>query len=151
MRNTELIHELKTTKNANESEPMNSLQKTKKFRKLTHFALLSGVVAAIALEPTLAMATTDNFGNIQTVATRILGFFTGPFGRTIATIAVIVMGMMAMFGKLAWDHAIKVIIGVAIVFGAAGVINAISGAMETGPATGSGATTGVSTATTSSQ
>lgn len=111
-------------------------QKNKQFMR---FALVSSVVAAVALEPSLAMATTDNFGNIQTVATRILGFFTGPFGRTIATIAVIVMGMMAMFGKLAWDHAIKVILGVAIVFGAAGVINAISGAMETGPATGSGA------------
>jgi type IV secretory pathway VirB2 component (pilin) len=37
--------------------------------------------------------------------------------------------MMAMFGKLAWDHAIKVIFGIAIVFGAASVIDALSGGM----------------------
>jgi type IV secretion system protein VirB2 len=50
---------------------------------------------------------------------------TGTFAKTIATIAVVVLGLMAMFGKLAWDHALKVIFGIALVFGAAGIVTAV--------------------------
>jgi type IV secretion system protein VirB2 len=90
----------------------------------------------VAFEPSIAAAAGGGaaFGNIEGVATRILTFVTGTFGRTVATIAVVVLGMMAMFGKLAWDHAIKVIFGIAIVFGAASVIDALSGGMAGGPA-----------------
>lgn len=102
-------------------------------KRAARFVLTSALVCMVAIEPSIAAA----FGNIETVATNLLTFVTGTFGRTVATIAVVVLGMMAMFGKLAWDHAIKVIFGIAIVFGAAGVIDAMTGsAMDTGIASG---------------
>lgn len=100
-------------------------------KREARFVLTSALLCLIALEPSVVAAAADAnaFGNIENVATRILGFVTGTFGRTVATIAVVVLGMMAMFGKLAWDHAIKVIFGIAIVFGAASIINALGGNM----------------------
>lgn len=111
---------------------MSAIEREQEAQRLTKFVLTSALVCLVAFEPSIAAAAAGNanaFGNIEGVATRILGFVTGTFGRTVATIAVVVLGMMAMFGKLAWDHAIKVIFGIAIVFGAASIINALGGNM----------------------
>ena len=120
------------TSKAYHSSAMSAIEQAKENQRTTRFVLTSALVCLVALEPTIAAATAGGgaaFGNIEGVATRILSFMTGTFGRTVATIAVVVLGMMAMFGKLAWDHAIKVIFGIAIVFGAASVIDALSGGM----------------------
>ena len=113
------------------SSAMSSIERNQEIKQVSKFMLSSALVCLVALEPSVALAAAGNaaFGNIENVATRILSFVTGTFGRTVATIAVVVLGMMAMFGKLAWDHAIKVIFGIAIVFGAASVIDALSGGM----------------------
>lgn len=117
---------------------MSAIERDKENQRLTKFVLSSALVCLVAFEPSIAAAAAGNanaFGNIDAVAGRILGFVTGPFGRTVATIAVVVLGMMAMFGKLAWDHAIKVIFGIAIVFGAASIIDALTPDMSTAVAT----------------
>jgi type IV secretion system protein VirB2 len=117
------------------SGAMSAIEQAKENQRVTRFVLTSALVCLVAIEPSIAAATTTTstsaFGNIDSVATKILSFVTGTFGKTVATIAVVVLGMMAMFGKLAWDHAIKVIFGIAIVFGAASVIDALSGGMTT--------------------
>ena len=120
------------------SGAMSAIDQAHENQRTTRFVLTSALVCFVALEPSIAAAAAGGgaaFGNIEGVATRILSFITGTFGRTVATIAVVVLGMMAMFGKLAWDHAIKVIFGIAIVFGAASVIDALSGGMSGGAAT----------------
>lgn len=98
-------------------------------KRLMKFVLVSAVTSFVMIEPSVVFAGAQ-FGNLGTLVTNIQTFLTGAFGRSIATIAVIVMGMMAMFGKLQWEHAIKVIIGIAIVFGAASIINALGGNMQ---------------------
>jgi len=120
------------TSKAYHSSAKSAIEQAKENQRTTRFVLTSALLCLVAMEPSIAAATTSGgaaFGNIEGVATRILSFMTGTFGRTVATIAVVVLGMMAMFGKLAWDHAIKVIFGIAIVFGAASVIDALSGGM----------------------
>jgi type IV secretory pathway VirB2 component (pilin) len=99
-------------------------------KRLVKFVLASSVVCLIALEPTIAAATTGTGGatdNLTNAANSILGLMTGTLGKAVATIAVVVMGMMAMFGKLEWERAFKVILGIAIVFGAASIITLIGG------------------------
>lgn len=108
------------------SSSLSSVEQHKQNQSLATFVLAS-VAVILAFEPSIAAATTSN---IETAAATILTAITGPLGRTVATIAVVVLGMMAMFGKLAWDMAIKVILGIAIMFGAASVVDWISGGMS---------------------
>ena len=109
---------------------LSHIEQDQQNRRVSGFVLSSALVCLVAFEPSIAMA--DGLGNIQDVATNIKDALLGTFGRTVATLAVVVMGLMAMFGKLAWDHAIKVIFGIAIVFGAATIIDALTGTMKTG-------------------
>ena len=134
MKITKLVEKAKNMMGAKKHAEcaVSAIEREKENQRLTKFVLSSAFVCLVALEPSIAAAAAGDanaFGNIEGVATRILGFVTGTFGRTVATIAVVVLGMMAMFGKLAWDHAIKVIFGIAIVFGAASIINALGGNM----------------------
>ncbi len=111
------------------SSSLSSIEKQRQIQSLARFVLLSAAVM-LAFEPSMAAAAAATTSNIETAATTILTAVTGTLGRTLATIAVVVLGMMAMFGKLAWDSAIKVILGIAIMFGAASVVNWLGGTMN---------------------
>lgn len=76
---------------------------------------------ALLLEPSIAMAAPWDQA-VKAIADTL----TGTLGRTIAIIAVVVLGFMAMAGKLEWMNAIKVIVGIVIVFSAAQIINWIA-------------------------
>ncbi|MDD2934350.1 MAG: TrbC/VirB2 family protein [Methylotenera sp.] len=106
------------------SSSMSTLEQQKQNQNLMKFAFATAI-CCIVLDPTIAAATTS----LEDAATNILTALTGGLGKTIATLAVIVLGFMAMFGKLAWDNAIKVIVGITLVFGAATVIKWIAPTM----------------------
>ena len=55
----------------------------------------------------------------------VVNWFTGNTGKGLATIAVTIIGIGALLGKVSWGMAMIVGIGVAIVFGAAGLVDAI--------------------------
>lgn len=82
--------------------------------------LAVATVGAFALMPGLAMAAPWDGA-----ATTILGILTGGLTRTIAIIAVIACGIAAVFGKLSWDWAIKIVIGIVLIFGAATIVDLI--------------------------
>ena len=75
-------------------------------------------VGACALVPELAMAAPWD-----SAATNVLAIFTGGLTRTIAIIAVIACGIAAMAGKLSWDWAIKIIVGIVLIFGSAAIVD----------------------------
>lgn len=52
---------------------------------------------------------------------------TGPLGRLIACIGVIAIGVNAMIGRTSWTAAIIVAVGIAVVFGAKGVVVLMAG------------------------
>lgn len=56
-----------------------------------------------------------------------VGFFTGKTGKALATIAILVIGIGALMGKVSWGMAIIVGVGVALIFGAAAMVTAIDG------------------------
>ena len=75
--------------------------------------------------PDLAFAAGQNtpMGNVLCT---VVGWFTGNTGKGLATIAITVIGIGALLGKVSWGMAIIVGIGVAIVFGAAGIVDAMN-------------------------
>lgn len=75
-------------------------------------------LGAFALMPELAMAAPWD-----SAASNVLAIFTGGLTRTIAIIAVIACGIAAMAGKLSWDWAIKIIVGIVLIFGSAAIVD----------------------------
>ena len=72
--------------------------------------------------PDLAAAGGNPIG---TTLCAVVQWFTGPVGGGIATLAVIIIGIGALMGKVSWGMAIIVGLGVAVVFGAAPLIQAL--------------------------
>ena len=77
-------------------------------------------ISAVFLLPETAMATPWDSTSQQ-----ILAIFTGGLTRTIAIISVIACGIAAIAGKLSWDWAIKIIVGIILIFGAASIVDYI--------------------------
>lgn len=84
--------------------------------------MLTLSVCILALAPGLVFAGTGG-GPWDSAATQVLAIFTGGLTRTLAIIAVIACGIAAIAGKLSWDWAIKIIIGIVLIFGAAAIVD----------------------------
>jgi len=69
-------------------------------------------------------ALTDTFCNI-------VGLLTGATGKAIATIAIIIVGIGALLGKISWGMALIVAVGVALVFGADTIVTALGATSAT--------------------
>ena len=80
--------------------------------------MLGLALAFLAVMPELAIAAPWD-----STATKVLGIFTGGLTRTLAIIAVIACGIAAIAGKLSWDWAIKIIVGIVLIFGAAAIVD----------------------------
>ncbi len=85
--------------------------------------VMFAVVAAAGLVPPEAMAS-DKIG---TTLCRGVSLVTGNVGKALATLALIVIGMGALLGKVSWGMAIIVGVGIALIFGADTVMKVISG------------------------
>ena len=79
----------------------------------------------LAFGAVLVMPETAMAAPWDSTATQILGIFTGGLTRTIAIISVIACGIAAIAGKLSWDWAIKIIVGIILIFGAASIVDYI--------------------------
>lgn len=92
-------------------------------RALTMAATVA--VVALCCMPELAMAAPwDGAAN------KVLSILNSGIARTIAIIAVMALGFSAYFGKLSWDWAYKIIIGLVCTFGAASIVDFISSAVS---------------------
>lgn len=85
-------------------------------------AMVLMAVCIAALVPELAFAGGGS-GPWDTMGTQVLAIFTGGLTRTIAIISVIACGIAAMAGKLSWDWAIKIIVGIVLIFGGAAIVD----------------------------
>lgn len=106
---------------------MTNLEQISHMRNTIWTAFLCfALFAAIVMVPDLAMADdqlSEGFCNV-------IGFVTGRTGKALATIAIIIVGIGALMGKVSWGLAIMVAIGVAIIFGAEAIMGAIAGSGE---------------------
>lgn len=57
---------------------------------------------------------------------QVSGWATGNTGRGIATLSVVIMGILALFNKITWNFAILHIAGIALLEGASAFVNALN-------------------------
>jgi type IV secretory pathway VirB2 component (pilin) len=99
-------------------------------------SLLVVLSAFVMLLPDMAHALDTPMGNVLCTAA---AWFTGNTGKGLATIAITVIGIGALLGKVSWGMAMIVGIGVAIVFGASAIVSTMgAGAGGTDPNAGTG-------------
>jgi len=58
-------------------------------------------------------------------ADKVLEIFTGGLTRTLAIIAIIISGVLAMFGKMQWSWVVNIVIGIVLIFGGAAIVDYI--------------------------
>ena len=98
---------------------------TKNLSVAWQISLMVMLSAAVIMMPDFAFASNDTpMGNVLCT---VVGWFTGNTGKGLATIAITVIGIGALLGKVSWGMAMIVGIGVAIVFGAAGIVSNMGG------------------------
>lgn len=84
---------------------------------LAFLATLVWPEAALAQQPsTIADSLCDIINMIQ-----------GPAGRAIASLAVIVVGISSLLGRVQWNQAIVVCVGIAVIFGAPEILQQMGG------------------------
>ena len=93
--------------------------------KKEHKKRLEKLMILLAMGAVLMMPETGLAAPWDSTATKILDIFTGGLTRTIAIISVIACGIAAIAGKLSWDWAIKIIVGIILIFGAASIVDYI--------------------------
>jgi len=90
--------------------------------------VMLSTVAILAPDFAFAGGVNTPMGNVLCTAA---SWFTGNTGKGLATIAITVIGIGALLGKVSWGMAMIVGTGVAIVFGAAGIVSSMGGGVTT--------------------
>jgi type IV secretory pathway VirB2 component (pilin) len=85
--------------------------------------MLTLAIALCMLLPEHAYATASPMGY---VLCGVVDMVYGNLGRGIATLAVMALGVGAMLGKVSWGLALTVSTGMALIFGAAGLVTEFS-------------------------
>ena len=66
-------------------------------------------------------------GTIGNLLCNVADWFTGSVGQGIATLAVIVLGIGALFGKVSQGMAITTMVGISVIFGAPDIVYDLTG------------------------
>ena len=82
------------------------------------------VFTAAFLAPTHAWA---QFNGAIGVANSVVNFLTGPFAIAVATLGCVVCGYLAFAGRLRMETALRMIVGIILVFGAPKLVITIIG------------------------
>ncbi|MCB5205160.1 TrbC/VirB2 family protein [Neorhizobium sp. T786] len=85
---------------------------------------MAAVMSVMFVEPAFA----QSLGNIEKVLKNLVDILTGEVARLIAMLAVILLGMATMFNMFDKRNLVFVILGIAIVFGAAEIVGWLTGA-----------------------
>ena len=101
---------------------LNSKYKYHLSMKISFILLLA---MTIFISPSGAYAA-DGAEALTQVLCEIVSWFTGYVGKAIATLAIISLGLGALFGKLDPGRGIIIVCGIAFMFGAADILEALS-------------------------
>jgi len=92
-----------------------------KTQRLCAAALIAGTSSLLMAQPALASA------NIEGLLQNVVDMLTGNTARLLAVLAVVVVGILWMFGLFDLRRAAIVVLGIIVVFGAAEIVNLITG------------------------
>lgn len=90
-------------------------------RKLGATAAIALTTVAMSAEPALASA------NVEGLLQNVVDMLTGNTARLLAILAVVIVGVLWMFGLFDLRRAAIVVLGIVVVFGAAEIVNLITG------------------------
>lgn len=85
--------------------------------------LMAFLVIGLCSIPQVALAGPAWEDALQT----IVGYVTGSTARYIAILAVVGFGFAAFLGRISWRRALEIVIAIAIVFGAAKIVDMFAG------------------------
>ena len=85
-------------------------------------------VAVLMASPALAQAGGGNFQPVDNALSFLVQAMQGTIARSAGILAVVVLGYLALSGRLSWFFAMSVILGIALIFGAASIVDAVKGA-----------------------
>ncbi len=88
--------------------------------------LLFCLTAAILIAPELSFSSSSDDG-ISNVLCTIVTKLTGPIGKAISMIALVVLGIGIFMGKLQWQLALSIALGITFIFSAGKIINWLAG------------------------
>ncbi|MQX77557.1 TrbC/VirB2 family protein (plasmid) [Sinorhizobium medicae] len=86
--------------------------------------LVAMIVTMVLLSSNPSAA--QDFSGVTSFLQAIVEAVTGPIGVAISALAVMAIGFVFMTGRMEWTFAVSIIIGIAIVFGAATFVNGIT-------------------------
>jgi type IV secretion system protein VirB2 len=95
------------------------------YRNAGKFALKLTLASAVGIALMPASAYAQSAAPIEGVLEWFVGVLQGSIARSFAIIAVCFLGFMAMTGRLAWMMAFSIIIGIALIFGAAQLVDSV--------------------------
>lgn len=87
------------------------------------FSLSLALLAAYTVMLVPADALAKGPTAITDALCTVVNWFIGPVGTAVATLAIIIIGVGALMGKVSWGMAIIVGLGVAVIFGAPTIAN----------------------------
>ena len=82
---------------------------------------IAGAASLLLVQPALASA------NVEGLLQNVVDMLTGNTARLLAVLAVVVVGILWMFGLFDLRRAAIVVLGIVVVFGAAEIVNLITG------------------------
>ena len=92
--------------------------------QLTQPLLFSFFILGLFLIPQMAHAATPAWeGALKT----IVDYVTGSTARYLAILAVVGFGFAAFLGHISWKRALEIMIAIAVVFGAAKIVDMFAG------------------------
>ena len=86
-----------------------------------------GAITCLALTAALGAATPAAAQDVESLLQNVVDLLTGNTARLLAVIAVVVVGILWMFGLFDLRRAGVVVLGVIVVFGAAEIVDLLTG------------------------
>jgi type IV secretion system protein VirB2 len=97
------------------------------WRSARHVLMTAGLMFGLSLALAEAAYAQEAFSRISTILQRIIDTINGPVGRSLAIIAVMMVGLAWMFGRMDVKQAGAVIVGIGVVFDAAQIVGVMAG------------------------
>lgn len=101
--------------------------KTTNLSTAWQMSLIIMLSAIVVMLPDMAFAAQPAGANtpIGNIMCNVAAWFTGNTGQGLATLAIIIIGVGALMGKVSWGMAIIVGLGIALIFGAAAMVTSL--------------------------
>lgn len=87
----------------------------------------TAAIIGVALAASLVLTSPASAQDIEGLLQNVVDMLTGNTARLLAVLAVVVVGILWMFGLFDLRRAAIVVLGIIVVFGAAEIVNLITG------------------------